>query len=710
MLHSPLLAIELDILVLLSVACMSAIALAKLKSILKFPYTVALVILGIGLGWLGENVAGFEFFQQLSLSHDLILFVFVPPLIFESALNLDSRLLLRNLLPILILAAPGLLLSTAIVGAILSWGTPLDLPQALLFGSLISATDPVAVIALFKELGAPKRLGILVEGESLFNDATAIVTFNIILGVIVTGQDFGLPALQQGAIAFLVSFVGGIAVGGLIGFLVQFPISLTKENPLVLATLTTIVAYATFLIAEEVVGVSGVIALVSAGIVLGWYNNNRLRPEARHFVSEFWEYLAFLANSLIFLLVGLTVSRLQFFTQIEQTQDLLGAIALTLVTVLIARAIVVFGLSSITNAIINRSQPTASVPLSYQLISFWGGLRGAVCLALALSFDPDFPNQELMLMLTLGVVLFTLLIPGTTIAALLKKLQLDLPPLFDRLNQLLARILAKNNAFNQLSTISNAFVDPDPAVLTNYQQNRQSDLKQARQDFQMLCEKSSKEFSEDSNLDSQILGQWIWSIVLNLEAQAYQTIYDEGFITEGFLSQLKLMTSIKQDSVSAGQLPPTQAKRRVLEAQLNEFLLTFSEQWVPQQAWVQSLRSQEQSNTYRYWEIIAYTSKLVPIRLQSLFSESGLESEQINTSIENCKTQYKAWEDNAQQQLTQIRENTKTLPFELQTQIAERIAQVSQNSTVSALIKAGVISKSAGSPLLQPVNSSNNNQ
>ena len=196
---------------LLAVACLSAIALKRLK----FPYTVALVILGFGLGWLGKHIEPFEFLQTLTLSHDLILFVFVPPLIFESALNLDSRLLLRNLTPILTLAAPGLLLSTAIVGAILSWGTILTLPQSLLFGSLISATDPVAVIALFKELGAPKRLGILVEGESLFNDAMAIVTFNIILGVIITGQEFGLSALQQGFVAFLINFGGGIVVGSL---------------------------------------------------------------------------------------------------------------------------------------------------------------------------------------------------------------------------------------------------------------------------------------------------------------------------------------------------------------------------------------------------------------------------------------------------------------------------------------------------------------
>ena len=204
MIHSPLLAIEFDILILLAIASLTAIALKQLK----FPYTVALVLLGVGMGWIGRSVEGFEFLRSFILSHELILFVFVPPLIVESALNLDRRLLLRNLLPILTLAGPGLLISTAIVGGLLCWGTPLDLPQALLFGSLISATDPVAVIALFKELGAPKRLGMLVEGESLFNDATAIVTFNIILMVLLTGQEFGLATLQQGSLEFLISFIG----------------------------------------------------------------------------------------------------------------------------------------------------------------------------------------------------------------------------------------------------------------------------------------------------------------------------------------------------------------------------------------------------------------------------------------------------------------------------------------------------------------------
>lgn len=705
--HSPLLAIEIDILVLLTVSCLSAITLAKLKPKLKFPYTIALVILGIGLGWLGENIESLAFLQQLSLSHDLILFVFVPPLIFESALSLDSRLLIRNLIPILMLAAPGLLVSTALVGIILSTATPLDLPQALLFGSLISATDPVAVIALFKELGVPKRLGILVEGESLFNDATAIVTFNIILGLIISNQSFDLSALQSGTTAFFVSFVGGIAVGALIGFAAQFLVSLSKESPLIIATLSTIVAYGTFLFAEESLGVSGVIAIVSAGMVLGWYNSNRLRPTDREYIQEFWEYLAFLANSLIFLLVGLTISRLHFFTQLGETEGLLGTIALTIITVLFARAVVVFGLT----ALFNRIQSSDSISLSYQLTSFWGGLRGAVCLALALSFDPDFPASELILALTIGVVLFTLLIPGTTISALLHSLQLDLPPLFERLNQSLADGFSQRRALEQLSMIEGTFTNPDPAMIAAYTESRETSIEQAKKNLRALCIKAQSIATQnnDDNQNADILQKWIWTIAISLEKQAYQALYDEGFINESFLSQFKLMTTLKLDAILKGDIPPRQPNERALEAQWMQWRLWAGEKWMPQQSWVAQLRKQEQLSTYQFWSILAHITEIIPVRLQSLFSDSGLDSgleTDLNADLlDGCIAQYQQWNQTAQQYIIQTDSSMDSIHLEIQTQISEKIAWFTRNETISELAEIGAISQSTESILLQAMES-----
>ncbi|MEE8571889.1 MAG: cation:proton antiporter, partial [Gemmatimonadota bacterium] len=185
--HGHVVTVVIAIVGLLLVAVAAAIGLKRTS----LPYTVGLVLIGMLLGAVADRVDILEPIREVALSPEIILFVFLPTLIFESAFNLDSRLLSRNMAAVLTLAAPGLLLSTAIVGGLLSLLTPLPLGSALVFGALISATDPVAVIALFREVGAPKRLTILVEGESLFNDATAIVLFKLILAATIAGAALG---------------------------------------------------------------------------------------------------------------------------------------------------------------------------------------------------------------------------------------------------------------------------------------------------------------------------------------------------------------------------------------------------------------------------------------------------------------------------------------------------------------------------------------
>ena len=273
---------------LLLIAAAAAIGLKRAR----LPYTVGLVLVGLVLGVVAPRFPALEPFQRLELSPDLILFVFLPTLIFESAFNLDSRLLARNLAPVLALAAPGLLLSTAIVGGMVAWLTPLDLGPALVFGALISATDPVAVIALFKEVGAPKRLVILVEGESLFNDATAIVLFGIILGV-VTGGGFSAAVVGNGILEFLFVFIGGLVVGAAIGYVMIRSIALARDEPLVEVALSTVVAYAAFIAADHYLGVSGVMATVGAGVVVGTMGSTRFAPDLRMYLHQFWEYAAY---------------------------------------------------------------------------------------------------------------------------------------------------------------------------------------------------------------------------------------------------------------------------------------------------------------------------------------------------------------------------------------------------------------------------------
>ncbi|MEL7420937.1 MAG: sodium:proton antiporter [Cyanobacteria bacterium J06629_2] len=668
--HNLFLTTEIDILVLLLVACLAAIAF---KSV-NFPYTVGLVIVGLILSSLASNFEVLEIVNTFKLSEELILFIFVPPLIFESALNMDSRLLLRNLTPVLVLAIPGLLISTAIVGTALAWLTPLSLGQALLFGSLISATDPVAVIALFKELGAPKQLTVLVEGESLFNDATAIVTFNIILTAIAAGQ-VGEDALNQGIISFLISFVGGITVGAVFGYLMRWTMNLAQNNSLVLATISTITAYAAFLIAEEIFQVSPVMAVVSTGLVIGWYKANRLDAEERKYLGEFWEYTAFFANSLIFLLVGITASSFEFFEQLSETQSLLTILGITIVTVLVTRAIVIFTLVPLVNFF-----RESKIPFSYQLVSYWGGLRGAVCLALALSIDPQFPNRDLIVILTLGIALFTLLIPGTTIGKLIQNLQLNRPSILDRLGQASALLIAKKEASKESNSpeINDYFL---PNVIQSFAQKRQQEVEQANQ--------AQAELLQELNLSEAEVERVVWSEALAIEQQIYNELQDRGFISKTVWAELTLMMNLKLDALQTGCFPPELSTAEPLKVQLGHLLVKMS----GGNSWMRKIQTHLIATEYEYLTFVAYSCEQVSLRLRGLIADSNISE----TVMDNCAWFYEKVKHQRIQQAQAIVEQTPELAIACQTRILDRVSLVVQNDAVAELQDKGIISPSVAS-------------
>jgi monovalent cation:H+ antiporter, CPA1 family len=277
----PLSEIILIIMGLLTVAMIAA----SICKNLPIPYTVFLVIIGISLGSIVRNSSYAEYVQAFQLTPELVLFLFLPALIFESAFNLDARQLVKDIGPILSLAIPALLVSTGIIGTGLWWLIDMDIFLALLFGALISATDPVAVVALFKELGAPPRLTVLVEGESLLNDATAIVVFNIILGLLISGgfaaSDMGL-AINE----FLQVFIGGVLVGALIGILLSELLFRLKAGLSSYLVMSIVLAYASFIVAEHILHVSGVMAVLSAAISLSIFGVSRVPQSNIDMVME----------------------------------------------------------------------------------------------------------------------------------------------------------------------------------------------------------------------------------------------------------------------------------------------------------------------------------------------------------------------------------------------------------------------------------------
>lgn len=385
--------------------------MAVIAERLKLPYTIVLVLAGLIAGSL-------PILKDTVMSHDLVFFLFLPPLLFEGAINMRFNHLKENMIPIIVYATIGVALSILITGGLVystsnMAGLNLTLILCMLFASLISATDPVSVLSIVKRIGTPKRLSFLLEGESLFNDGTAVVFFTIIHSLAKGGL---IESSSSNWLLMVWTFIKMVAVGGAIGFGIGYVASqITKRinDHLIEITLSTIVAYGTFLIAEHF-HVSGVIAVVAAGITIGNIGFEiGMSPTTRLSMKSFWEYAAFLINSLVFLLVGIQVK----FSVLAQYWL---AVVIAIFAVLISRIIVVYGLAPVIGLIDRK------IPPSYQHVLIWGGLRGALSMALALSLSPaiDQGLRQEILAMTFGVAIFSLLVQGLSIDRLVKMLGL----------------------------------------------------------------------------------------------------------------------------------------------------------------------------------------------------------------------------------------------------------------------------------------------
>jgi len=391
-------------LALLVVAILVAIAARRLS----LPYTVGLVLAGIAL-----TLSRFE--SGVALTHDIIFDVILPPLLFEAALNIPWRELRRDMVPVVVFSVLGVVISAAIVVCGMNWLFAWPLKSALVFGVLIAATDPVAVIAMFKDTKLGGRLRLLVESESLFNDGVAAVLFGLALSwaqadsISLWGASWSLVTISG----------GGIVIGLIAGALGVLVAGRTAEH-IVEAAVTTVVAYGAFLSAEHL-HVSGVLATVSAGLLMGGLGvrgknaSFGFSSDGRTFVLEMWEFAAFIANSLVFLLIGLTAARVPF------QQVGWAPLAAAIILVLIGRGATVYPLS----LLFARSH--WRVDLREQHVLWWGGLRGALALALALSLPPALPLRDAIVIATFAVVAFSVLVQGLTMKTFLRTLRF-LPP------------------------------------------------------------------------------------------------------------------------------------------------------------------------------------------------------------------------------------------------------------------------------------------
>lgn len=386
---------EHDVLVvglILSVASIVAMASRRLR----LPYSVGLVLAGIALGLSPYSLG-------IPLTRELIFTVLLPPLIFEAALHLKWRPFVRDLPVTLLLAFPGVMIATAMVAAGVHYLLGWSWIAAGLFGALIAATDPVSVIATFREAKVEPRLAQLVETESLLNDGTAAVAFAILVAIAM-----GAPATPEGiGISFAWTVFGGVAAGAAVAGALLLLAGRTQDH-LVEISLTMIAAYASFLLAEHF-GTSGVLATLTAGILvgnLGWLGP--ISEGGRGHVHSFWEFAAFLANSVIFLLIGNEVIG-------QPIAGFLVASGIAILLVLLGRALAVYPLCA------TMGWSRLRVPAGHQHILFWGGLRGALALALAAALPAHIAERQQIIVVAFAVVVFSIFIQGLTMPLLMRR-------------------------------------------------------------------------------------------------------------------------------------------------------------------------------------------------------------------------------------------------------------------------------------------------
>lgn len=364
------------------------------------PYTVALVVFGLAAALFAPDL-------DFEIAEDLVLVVLLPGLIFEAAYNLDLAELRRSFGGVTLLAVPGVVVSALIVAVVLWAATDIPFELGFVIGAMVAATDPAAVIATFRRLGSPKRLATLVEGESLFNDGTALVVFAIALQAIRTNVS-AAEAVWIFGVTVVVSAVIGIVIGWAASRLIA-----SVDDHLLELTVSLAAAYGAYLIAD-LLHESGIIATVVAGMVLGNYGR-RIGMSARtqEALDTVWEFVAFLLTALVFLLVGLVIT-------FPSLIDALWPIGVGIAAILVGRAFVVYVLLGGTSRLISdRIHP--AIPLAWLHVMFWSGLRGGVAVAMALSLPGDLPQRQLLQEVTFGIVLFTLLVQGTTTGLVIRR-------------------------------------------------------------------------------------------------------------------------------------------------------------------------------------------------------------------------------------------------------------------------------------------------
>ncbi len=522
----------------------------------KLPHTVFLVIIGLIIGLLAQ-IPAFGFFNEFTLTPGLLFYLLLPTLIFESAYNINARRMIEDMPIVMILSVIGLIISTVVIGgavyfllAFLGFHVPFIL--TLLFGALISATDPVAVLALFKEYGAPRRLSLIFEGESLFNDATAVALFLVLLEVATLGYH-GFDTVIEGVVSFTSMMVGGVLFGVLVGAIFAKLVGYARENEIASITLTIVLAHITFILAEILshhltiggfhLPLSPIIATTVAALLMGNYGRSKIHPRAEEFVENLWGQLAFIANSLIFILIGV------LFVNVPKLEPMmLLVVGTTILIVAIARAISIYPVVGLFNTF---SEPNKKIPMTWQHLLSWGSLRGALAVTMVLLIPDDLSfagwnlnisPKDFLLAVTVGCIFATLFIKATTIKTFMRRLKLDTLTDIEKVEAAEARALIHHEVQERIKRYEERGYVAASVAATLCQEH------QAKYD--VAC-------AELAHTDTRALALRVLRMyAIGIEKRHLKELYHHSEVNESVFKRLTGKLQLQLEAIEVGNLAP----------------------------------------------------------------------------------------------------------------------------------------------------------
>lgn len=478
----------------------------------RLPYTVLLMLSGIAL-------SSINLVPRIELTQELLMGVFLPALLFEAAIHFPFTELKKFAPTIATLAAPGVILTALATAFVLfievstfKIEAGMGFMHYLLFGTIIAATDPIAVIALFKQLGVKRKLAIVLEGESLFNDGTAIVMYSVVLAALTSG----VFSFKDGALLFVTEAIFGIFLGAIVGAFANFTMPLAKD-PLISIAITTVAAYGSYIVADSM-HASGVLATATAGLLLGNMGRRGGEPASRMAVVSFWRYISFFVSSIVFLLIGLKVNLLFLLDHAE-------LILFAFLAVLASRAISVF----LPLGLLTRmGQP---MTLKSATAIWWGGLRGSLSMVLVLSIPDSIAGKEALIAMTFGVVVLSVFVQGSTMGPLVRALGL-VDSRSDAMS-FMSRCIARLRAISAQQKVY-ATMAIEEGVHEN--SNIAARLHEERQ--KVLAELKAREADEDFIMAKEERIRYIESLLADVEEDSLRKSAETHLITEDDLNDL----------------------------------------------------------------------------------------------------------------------------------------------------------------------------